>query len=149
MDHVQIRPFRPGDTEAVVALWAAAGLTKPWNDPHKDIARKLTVQPELFVVAVTDDNVVIGGVMAGYDGHRGWMNYLVTSPDARGLGVGRALVEHVEHELRAIGCPKVSLQVRGSNARVVAFYKHLGYTVEDTIDLGKRLIEDLPPGAVG
>lgn len=76
------------------------------------------------------------------------MNYLVASSDARGVGVGRALVEHVERELRAMGCPKVNLHVRGSNARVVAFYKHLGYTVDDTIDLGKRLIEDSPPGTV-
>ncbi|MEV8274358.1 GNAT family acetyltransferase [Microbacterium sp. NPDC077184] len=144
---MQIRAFRPDDTEAVVALWEEVGLTRPWNDPRKDIARKLEVQPELFVVAVDDDRI-LGTVMAGYDGHRGWMNYLAAGPDARGTGIGRALVEHVEHALEARGCPKVNLQVRSSNTAVVAFYEHLGYTVDDTVDLGKRLIPDVEPGTV-
>lgn len=139
---VRIRPFLPDDTEAVVALWEAAGLTRPWNDPRKDIARKASVQPELFVVAEDDSRRILGSVMAGYDGHRGWMNYLATRPDARGLGVGRALVEHVERALCSLGCPKVALQIRVSNAEVVEFYQHLGYQIDDTIDLGKRLIPD-------
>ncbi|GLI27632.1 GNAT family acetyltransferase [Agromyces rhizosphaerae] len=138
---MEIRPFRTDDTEAVVALWEASGLTRPWNDPRKDIARKLAVQPELFVVAVDDDRVV-GSVMAGYDGHRGWMNYLATAPGSRRLGIGRALVAHVETALQAIGCPKVNLQVRATNREAVAFYERLGYRVDDTIDLGKRLIDD-------
>lgn len=137
-----IRPFRLPDTEDVVALWETAGLTRPWNDPRKDVIRKLGVQPELFLVAVNEDDRVVGSVMAGYDGHRGWMNYLAASPDARGLGIGRALVEHVEAALRELGCPKVNLQVRSTNAEVVAFYEHLGYSVDDTVDLGKRLIAD-------
>lgn len=139
---VFIRPFDPQDTDAVVALWNEAGLTKPWNDPHKDIARKLTVQPELFVVAAEATGKVVGTVMAGYDGHRGWMNYLATSTDARGQGIARALIEHVEKELLARGCPKVNLQVRATNPNVVSFYEHLGYKIDDTIDLGKRLIAD-------
>ncbi len=138
---MEIRPFRTDDTEAVVALWEASGLTRPWNDPRKDIARKLAVQPELFVVAV-DGGRVVGSVMAGYDGHRGWMNYLATAPDARGIGIGRALVDHVEESLQAIGCPKVNLQVRATNREAVAFYERLGYRVDETIDLGKRLIDD-------
>ena len=137
-----IRAFHPDDTEDVVALWEAAGLTRPWNDPRKDIARKLEVQPELFVVAVDEAGRVVGSVMAGYDGHRGWMNYLAADPGSRSVGVGRALVEHVEQALRALGCPKVNIQVRSSNASVVAFYEHLGYVIDDTIDLGKRLIAD-------
>lgn len=139
---MRIRPFLPEDTDAVVALWEAAGLTRPWNDPRKDIARKASVQPELFVVAEDDSGQVIGSLMAGYDGHRGWMNYLATRPDSRGLGAGRALVEHIEAVLRDRGCPKVSLQVRASNPQVVDFYQHLGYEIDDTIDLGKRLIAD-------
>lgn len=125
-----------------MALWESAGLTKPWNDPRKDIARKLAVQPELFFVAVGDQNRIIGTAMSGYEGHRGWMNYLAASPNARNLGIGRALVEHVEAALRELGCPKVNLQVRSSNPQVVTFYRHLGYQIDDTIDLGKRLIED-------
>lgn len=102
---MKIRPFDVADTEHVVALWAAAGLTKPWNDPRKDITRKLAVQPELFVVAESESGSVIGTAMAGYDGHRGWLYYLATAPDARGLGVGQALVEHVERALLNLGCP--------------------------------------------
>lgn len=139
---MHIRPFEPRDTDAVIALWEAAGLTKPWNNPSLDIARKATVQPELFLVAEGEDHVVLGTVMAGYDGHRGWMNYLASSPGARGLGIGRALVEHVENALHALGCPKVNLQVRTSNAQAVEFYRHLGYEVDETISLGKRLIVD-------
>ena len=67
---MRIRPFQPEDTDAVVALWADAGLTRPWNDPRKDIARKLTVQPELFVVAEDETGRILGAVMAGYDEHR-------------------------------------------------------------------------------
>ena len=139
---MRLRSFHPADTESVVALWESIGLTRLWNDPRKDIARKLGVQPELFVVAIGDDDRIVGTVMAGYDGHRGWMNYLAARPGVRGTGVGRALVEHVEEALHALGCPKVSIQVRSSNAQVVAFYEHLGYSVDDTIDLGKRLIAD-------
>lgn len=136
---MRIRMFRPEDTEDVVALWESSGLVVPWNDPRKDIARKRDVQPELFIVAVDKGDRLLGSVMAGYDGHRG---YLATCETVRGSGVGRALVEHVEAALRDLGCPKVNLQVRSSNAAVVAFYEHLGYRIDDTIDLGKRLIED-------
>ncbi|MBQ1444872.1 MAG: GNAT family acetyltransferase [Renibacterium sp.] len=139
---MRIRPFRPEDTDAVVALWTAAGLTRPWNDPRKDIVRKASVQPELFVVAEDGSGNLVGSVMAGYDGHRGWLNYLAASPGARGLGVGRALVEHAEQVLHGLGCPKVSLQVRAGNQDAVDFYRHLGYTIDDTVDLGKRLIAD-------
>lgn len=139
---MRIRPFRPEDTDGVVALWEVAGLTRPWNDPRKDIARKLTVQSETFVVAEDEDGTLLGCVMAGYDGHRGWMNYLATVPDARGRGIGKALVEHVECALRDLGCPKLSLQVRTSNADVVEFYRHLGYEVDEVVSLGKRLIAD-------
>lgn len=137
-----IRPFEPSDTEAVIALWESTGLTRPWNDPRLDIARKATVQPELFFVALNENQAVCGTVMAGFEGHRGWMNYLATSLDARGLGVGRALVEHAESALQALGCPKVNLQVRTSNAQAIDFYRHLGYEVDEAISLGKRLVTD-------
>ncbi len=80
--------------------------------------------------------------MAGYDGHRGWVNYLASAPEARGRGIGRALMAHVEAALLELGCPKVNLQTRASNPEVVGFYEHLGYRVDDTVDLGKRLISD-------
>jgi ribosomal protein S18 acetylase RimI-like enzyme len=139
---MEIRPFEEPDTEAVVALWRAAGLTRPWNDPWADVRRKQTVQPELFLVAEDDEGAVVGVVMAGYDGHRGWINYLAVSDDARGTGLGRSLVERAEAALLALGCPKVQLQVRPDNTAVVDFYEHLGYATYEVVDMGKRLIPD-------
>lgn len=136
-----IRAFQPIDRAAVIALWEQCKLTRPWNDPHKDIARKLAVQPELFLVGVTD-GAVMASVMAGYEGHRGWMNYLAVAPRHRGRGFGRALVEHVERLLLERGCPKVGLLVRNSNKEAAEFYRRLGYAQDESISLGKRLIAD-------
>jgi ribosomal protein S18 acetylase RimI-like enzyme len=138
---MRIRVFERADEAAVVGLWEACGLTRPWNDPHKDIARELAVQPELFLVGVTEE-AVMASVMAGYEGHRGWMNYLAVAPRFRGRGFGRVLVEYVERLLLERGCPKVNLQVRASNAAAVAFYRRLGYAQDESISLGKRLIVD-------
>jgi ribosomal protein S18 acetylase RimI-like enzyme len=138
---MQIRTFQAADESAVVALWDECGLTRSWNDPHKDIARKLAVQPELFLVGVIDA-ALMASVMAGYEGHRGWMNYLAVAPRLRGRGYGRALVEHVERLLLERGCPKINLQVRASNPEAVAFYRRLGYAQDESISLGKRLIVD-------
>jgi ribosomal protein S18 acetylase RimI-like enzyme len=138
---VDIRPFRTADEDAVVALWEASGLVRPWNDPRRDIARKLTVQPELFLVAVEGDGLV-GAGMAGFDGHRGWVNYLAVAPGSRQAGIGRALMDAFEQRLLAFGCPKVNLQVREGNADVLAFYGRLGYTDDAVVSLGKRLIPD-------
>ena len=140
---MQIRAFEEGDTDEVVALWRLCGLTRPWNDPHRDIARKLLVQRELFLVGVEEGNgEVIATIMAGYDGHRGWVNYLGVHPDARGAGHGRTLMAEVEAMLLARGCPKVNLQVRGDNAAALAFYAAIGYGIDDAVSLGKRLIDD-------
>lgn len=134
----EIRRFLPVDEEAVVALWEACELVRPWNVPTLDIARKLEFQPELFFVAERSGDL-IGSVMAGYEGHRGWINYLAVSPDHRRRGLGRALMEFAEQELLAIGCPKINLQVRGGNREALGFYERLGYAVDDTVSLGKRL----------
>lgn len=139
-----IRPFARDDTEPVVALWERCGLTRPWNDPRRDIARKLTVQPDLFLVAVLDESVV-ASVMAGYDGHRGWVNYLAVDAGHRHDGLGRRLMSVVERRLAALGCPKVSLQVRAGNEAALDFYTALGYSPDHTVVLGKRLISDGPP----
>jgi len=136
------RPFRPADTEAVVALWEACGLVRPWNDPRKDIARKASVQPDLFLVAEDPDGSVVGAGMAGFDGHRGWVNYLAVRPDRQGSGLGRAFMAEFERLLEDLGCPKVNLQVRAGNERVIAFYESLGYADDHTVSLGKRLIAD-------
>ena len=136
------RPFRPADTEAVVALWEACGLVRPWNDPRKDIARKASVQPDLFLVAEDPDGSVVGAGMAGFDGHRGWVNYLAVRPDRQGSGLGRAFMAEFERLLEDLGCPKVNLQVRAGNERVITFYESLGYADDHTVSLGKRLIPD-------
>ncbi|MDF2992026.1 MAG: family acetyltransferase [Microbacterium sp.] len=142
---VEIRPFTLVDEDAVVALWDEAGLTRPWNDPHADIRRKLTVQPELFLVAV-DAEVIVGSVMAGYDGHRGWLYYLAAAASHRGSGVGRALVAEAERLLEALGCPKVQLMVRPDNVGARGFYDALGYEPFETWATGKRLVVDGPGG---
>ncbi len=138
---IRIRPFEPRDTDSVISLWHAAGLTRPWNDPRKDIERKLQVQPELFLVAV-DAGAVVGSVMAGYDGHRGWLYYLASDPARRGAGIGRALVGEAERRLEAMGCPKVQLMVRPDNEGARGFYDALGYEPFETWSTGKRLIAD-------
>ncbi|WP_168915096.1 GNAT family acetyltransferase [Microcella flavibacter] len=139
-----IRPFHD-DTEAVVALWRAAGLTRPWNDPHRDIARKRTVQPELFLVGEVEGRV-IASAMAGYDGHRGWVNYLAVDPAHRGRGHARALMAEIERLLTALGCPKLNLQVRADNEAALGFYAALGYSPDAAVSLGKRLVDDAPLG---
>ena len=136
-----IRPFESRDEEQVVALWTSCGLTRPWNDPHRDIARKLAAQPELFLVGVIDDQVV-ATAMVGYEGHRGWVHYLAVSIDHRRAGFGRALMNEAERLLVERGCPKINLQLRSSNAEAIGFYRALGYVQDDVISLGKRLIED-------
>jgi len=136
-----IRAFALRDTESVISLWQQTGLTRSWNNPHLDIQRKLSVQPELFFVAVDRDEVV-GSVMAGYDGHRGWLYYLASSPQRRGEGIARALVVAAEEALLELGCPKVQLMVRPDNEDVLGFYDALGYERFATTTTGKRLIAD-------
>lgn len=139
-----IRTFQPIDADAVVQLWTACGLTRPWNDPYRDIARKLTVQPEMFLVGTVDDTIV-AAVMGGYEGHRGWVNYLAVAPDYQRRGYAAALMHEIEQRLLALGCPKINLLVRGGNTAVVAFYEKLAFKQDDVISLGKRLIPDMAP----
>ena len=142
---MDIRPYLDTDEAAVIALWEACGLTRAWNDPRKDIARKLAVQRDWFLVGTADGRVV-ASVMAGYDGHRGWINYLAVSPDDRMHGRGRLLMAEAERLLLAVGCPKINLQIRSSNAAVIEFYRRLGYVQDDVVSMGRRLIPDEPRG---
>ena len=141
---MDIREYQSPDEGSVVRLWTECGLVRSWNDPHKDIQRKLSVQPELFLVGVLD-GAIIATVMAGFDGHRGWVNYLAVSEKCRRRGLGRMLMQHVENRLKDVGCPKLNIQVRSSNAAVVTFYERLGYAQDQTVSLGKRLIADEQP----
>ena len=115
-----IRPFQTEDEDALVALWKMCELTVPWNNPHKDIARKLQVQPELFLVGILDSSL-IATVMGGYEGHRGWINYLAVHPDFRENGYGQKIMNSVETEIRKMGCPKINLQIRTGNYRIALF----------------------------
>jgi ribosomal protein S18 acetylase RimI-like enzyme len=136
-----IRPFLTEDETAVVGLWQRCGLVRAVNDPHKDIIRKSKVRPDLFLVGLSDGQIV-ASAMAGYEGHRGWINYLAVSPDHQKRGFGRWMMEEVERRLRAEGCPKINLQVRTSNVEVLAFYRAIGFVQDDVISLGKRLDHD-------
>ena len=124
--------------DAIVDLWRKCNLTVPQNDSVEDIRRKLVFQPELFFVALFDGKV-IGSIMVGYEGHRGWLNYMAVLPEHQRRGYGRKLVEKAVDELRRLGCLKVNLQIRRSNVSVVEFYKHLGFKDDDVVSLGKRL----------
>ena len=141
----RLRSFRPEDTEAVVALWRDTGLVVPWNDPYRDIERKLGVQPELFLVGEAR-GMVIATAMVGYDGHRGWVNYLAVDGSRRGERLGARLMAEAERLLMERGCPKLNLQVRSTKAGVIEWYRSLGYELDQVASLGKRLIPDaLPP----
>ncbi|MGE8321084.1 MAG: GNAT family acetyltransferase [Comamonas sp.] len=137
-----IRPFAPADTEATVQLWQACGLTRPWNDPYRDIARKLQVHPELFLVGADEAGSIMASAMVGYDGHRGWINYLAVHPAHQRQGHARRLMERAEQLLAARGCPKLNLQIRVGNEAVIAFYASLGYADDRTVSMGKRLLVD-------
>lgn len=136
-----IRAFRAGDEPRVVSLWRECGLVVPWNDPHLDLQRKLRDSPDELLVAELESGIV-GSVMVGYDGHRGWIYYLAVDPSWRRSGIGRALVARAEEVLAARGCPKVNLMVRGSKAGVIGFYAALGYERSDVVTLGRRLEDD-------
>ena len=107
----------------------------------KDIARKLKVDPDLFLVGEVD-NAIVASVMGGYEGHRGWINYLAVHPGHRCNGLGKEIMLEVEKRLIARGCPKINLQVRRSNTDVIAFYQAIGFKDDNVIGLGKRLMED-------
>ena len=141
---MHIRPFQIEDEPTVITLWQQCDLVRPWNDPHKDIQRKLAVRPDLFLVGLVADRLV-ATVMAGYEGHRGWLNYLAVAPECQRQGRARALVAEAERLLRAAGCPKINLQVRATNAGVIEFYRRLGYVEDNVVSLGKRLERDDAP----
>ena len=116
-------------------------MTRSWNDPRQDIDRKLAIADDGFLVGEIDGTVV-ASVMVGYDGHRGWVNYLGVDPDVEGEGYGRAIMAAAESWLVARGCPKLNLQVRSTNAGAMAFYDSLGFIRDDVVSYGKRLIDD-------
>jgi ribosomal protein S18 acetylase RimI-like enzyme len=140
---VEIREYIETDEQQVIDLWMKCHLVVSSNNPMRDIQRKLRVDRDLFLVGILD-NKIIATVMGGYEGHRGWINYLAVDPGYQGNGYGRLIMEAVEQRIRSKGCPKINLQVRATNKAVIRFYQSLGYTDDHVIGLGKRLEEDGP-----
>ncbi|HYE19781.1 MAG TPA: GNAT family acetyltransferase [Tepidisphaeraceae bacterium] len=135
--------YEASDEAAVIDLWRRCGLVVPQNNPREDIRRKVADSPELFLVGKAGAEVV-ATVMAGYDGHRGWVNYLAVAPHLQRGGHGRAIMAHAEELLRRRGCAKINLQVRSTNERVIAFYRRIGFSIDEVASMGKRLVVDTP-----
>jgi ribosomal protein S18 acetylase RimI-like enzyme len=136
--NLEIRAYHPDDEDHIIKLWHACCLVVPQNDPQRDIFLKQQVQPELFLVGEVGSRIV-ASIMAGYEGHRGWFNYLAVTPDFQRQGFGRQMVEAATVKLEALGCPKINLQIRTSNTQVIEFYQRLGFTVDHVVCMGKRL----------
>lgn len=135
---IAIREVADGDVSALVDLWHAAGVSRPWNDPLRDIAFARR-GPHSTLLVAEEAGALVGSVMIGEDGHRGWVYYLAASPDRQRAGIGRALMQAAEIWLAARGVWKVQLLVRGENLGVRAFYEKLGYRLVDTVLLQKAL----------
>lgn len=140
---MKIREYAKSDIDEVISLWKRCRLLVPWNNPELDIERKLQVDPHLFLVGVFEQKIV-ASVMGGYEGHRGWINYLAVDPDFRRRGFGKAIMIEVETRIKAMSCPKINLQVRATNQDVIAFYQALGFLDDNVVSLGKRLVKDSP-----
>jgi ribosomal protein S18 acetylase RimI-like enzyme len=138
---MKIRAYEEKDKNEVIFLWNECGLVVPQNDPAKDIERKLKVDPDLFLIG-TNENGVVATVMGGYEGHRGWINYLAVKPCQQRKGYGLAIMQAVESLIKQKGCPKINLQVRNTNESVIAFYLAIGYGNDHVVGLGKRLEHD-------
>ena len=126
------------DADAIIALWEACGLTRPWNPPARDFAQAVD-GPTSAILVARDGDVIAASVIVGFDGHRGWVYYLAVAPDRRRAGLGRALMAAAEEWLRARGAPKLQLMVREGNADARAFYHALGFVDQPVAVLGRFL----------
>jgi ribosomal protein S18 acetylase RimI-like enzyme len=137
---IAIRSLRRGDEPRVIELWHACGLTRPWNDPARDLATSLACQTGDVLVAEVNGRIA-GTAMVGFDGHRAWVYYLAVDPAEQGRGIGAQLMAEAERRSRAAGAPKLNVMVRGDNAGARGFYERIGYRLDDVVVLGKRLDE--------
>ena len=139
---IEIHSFRQENEAPLIKLWERCELVVAWNDPSKDINRKVQLDPEGLLLG-WHDNSLIASVMAGYEGHRGVINYLAVDPEFRRKGLGKTMMKAAETYLEQFECPKINLQIRAQNDQVIEFYKRIGFLQEDVINMGKRLIPDL------
>ncbi len=140
-----VRPCADGDRDALVALWGACGLLVPWNDPLADIAlARSKPNAALLVGLEAGEDPPVASVMAGHDGHRGWLYYLAVDPARRGRGHGRTMVAAAEAWLAGAGMPKAQLMVRETNQTAMAFYARLGYAPSPVTVMQKWLKTDSP-----
>jgi len=133
-----IRKYEEKDEEQIVNLWKQCNLIVPQNDPHEDIKKKIEFQPNLFFIG-TVNNEVVASIMVGYEGHRGWINYMAVLSEYQNKGFGCQLVNKAIDELKKLGCLKVNLQVRENNKDVIEFYENLGFSNDRVVSLGKHL----------
>ena len=138
---LNIRIYEHKDMEDIIHIWEECGLIRSWNNPKLDIERKVNIQKDLFFVGELS-NKIIATAMFGYDGHRGWLNYFAVLPKYQKSGFGKQLLEFGEKILVDKGCPKINLQIRADNKEAINFYKAVGYSEDEVISFGKRLIED-------
>ena len=141
MNKYNITIFEDKHRTQVIDLWEKCNLIKSWNDPNKDIDRKLKVNDNLFLI-VEFNKVIIGSAMIGYDGHRGSLYYLAVDPKHQRKGVGKMLMKEIEKRLIEVGCPKINIFIRNSNIEVKEFYQSIDYEEQDSLVYGKRLIPD-------
>jgi ribosomal protein S18 acetylase RimI-like enzyme len=141
MKNLLIRPYQPKDEEEVINLWQECHLVSPQNNPQLDIQRKLKVNPEWFLVGVMEETLVASCV-AGYEGHRGWINYLGVRPAYRHQGIASQVMKEAEKRLRSAGCPKINLQIRATNTEIIRFYEKIGYKRDPVLSMGKRIVVD-------
>ena len=136
---MEIRSYQDNDKDKVIHLLKTVFPDDPpHNEPSKVIDAKMGVQRELFFIAELDEHIV-GTVMAGYDGHRGWLYLVAVDPECRGKNIGNQLVNHAINALKEMGCIKVNLQVRATNREVISFYESLGFNIEERVSMGKLL----------
>ena len=138
----RLRPLRAGDENELVSLWNDCNLVRPWNNPRRDIeSARSSPSSEIFVALAGDgEERIVGSVMAGYDGHRGWVYYVAAHPEHRSRGLGGQLMRHAESWLEGLGAPKVMLMIREENEGVRRFYEGLGYEVERRTVMSRRMV---------
>lgn len=147
-DEVTVREICDADVDHIIALWQAAGITRPWNDPATDIAFTRR-NPHSTILVADDAGTVVATAMVGEDGHRGWYYYVATLPERQGQGLGRRIMAAAEAWLLDRGVWKAQLLVRRDNEDVVRFYDHLGYRDTQTRCLQKIIAPDGQPAPAG